>query len=349
MTNLRLRSLFPVAALGLAGLLPSGMSAVTVSSAPFGVLSADTPVGLTGISLPLIADEVFTGRVVSNNASTVTFDAVTGGIGSRLTAGDSYYLEIVSGPLEGERFDLNTAATVASADASVTVDLSDTSFSTSHTVGANVLAQARAVVRPHQTLAKLATTFTPALVGNNNAALADGVRLMTPNGIVFYYLRGDGLSWREPGKTTDLRSMVIPPDVSVIVQLRSGAKKWTHTGLVRRNAFRKNLVNGLQGFATGFPIDLSPVQVGAFVDSAQPAGARWTGSDDASAADSFKVFNASISDFDSYSLAGDGATWTLGGGSGNFASSPILKAPSMVVVSRTNPDPAYVIITPFAP
>lgn len=348
MTNL-LRTFLPVATLGLTGLLPSIASAVTVSSAPFGVVSADAPVGMTGISLPLIADEVFTGRVSSNTDTTITFDAVSGGIGSRLTAGDSYYLEIVSGPLEGERFDVDTAATVASANATVTVNLAATSFSTSHTLGANVLAQARAVLRPHQTLGKLAATFSPALVGNNNAALADGVRLMTPNGLVFYYLRGDGQSWREPGKSADLRSMVIPPDVSLIVQLRSGAKKWTHTGLVRRNAFRKNLIAGLQGFATGFPIDLSPMQVGAFTDTAQPTGARWSGSSDASLADSFKVFNAGLGDFDSYSLGGDGSTWTLSGGAINYASTAILKAPSMVVLSRTNPDPAYVIITPFTP
>ena len=349
MTNFRLSFLIPVATLGVAGLLPSVLSAVTVSSAPFGVLTADASVGMTGISLPLIADELFTGRVSANSDSSATFDAVSGGIGGRLAAGDRYYLEIVSGPLEGERFDVDTSATIASANASVTLDLSATSFSTSHALSSDALAQSRAVLRPHQTLAKLATTFSPALVGNNNAALADGVRLLTPNGFLFYYLRGDGQSWREPGKAADLRSMVIPPDVSLIVELRSGAKKWTHAGLVRRNVFRKNLVNGAQGFATGFPIDLSPMQVGGFIDTAQAAGTRWSGNDDPAVADSFKVFNASLTNFDTYSLGGDGTTWTLPGSSSNFASASVLKAPSMIVVSRSNPDPAYVIITPFAP
>lgn len=341
--------MFPAAALGLASLLPSTMLAVTVSSAPFGVMTAEAPVGFTGLSLPLIAEDVFSGRVSSSSGSVVTFEAVSGAIGSRLNAGDSYYLEIVSGPLEGERFDVDTAATITSEDASVQLNLSDGSFSTTPILAVNALAQARAVLRPHQTLAKLASAFSPALVGNNNAALADGVRLMTPNGFIFYYLRGDGQSWREPGKSADLRSMIVPPDVSLIVQLRSGAKTWTHTGIVRRNAFRKNLVGGLQGFATGFPIDLSPVQVGGFVDHGQASGAQWTGSNDPAAADSFRVFNASTSDFDTYSLNGDGATWTLPGSSLNQASTPILKAPSMIVVSRTNPDPAYLVITPFAP
>lgn len=348
MTTARIRFLLPATALGLFGLVPL-LSAATVSSAPFGVIAADAPVGLTGISLPLIADDLFAGRISANTSTSVSFEAVSGGIGTRLTAGDRYYLEIVSGPLEGERFDLDTAGTIASANGTVTINLAADSHSTSQTLGSNVLVAARAVVRPHMTLAKLAATFSPALVGNNNPALADGVRIMRTDGFALYYLRGDNQSWREPGKVPDVRGTVIPPDTSVIVQLRSGAKKWTHVGTVRRNAFRKNLVSGIQSFATGFPLDLSPVQIGAFVDTTQASGLRWVGSDDPARADTIKIFDSVLGDFKTYYLRADGSSWSPVGDPANVASSSLIKAPSMVAITRTNPDPAHIIVPPFTP
>lgn len=349
MTNLRFRSFLSVATIGLVGFLPLTLRAVTVSSPPFGVVSADIPAGLAGISLPLIAEEIFTGRISANSVSAVTFEAVAGSIGGRLAAGTSYYLEVVSGPLEGERFDIDTSATVTSANASVALNLAATSFSTTRALGANALAQARAVIRPHQTLAKVASAFSPSLVGNNNPLLADGIRLLTSKGIIFYHLHGDGQSWRELGKTVDVRSAVIPPDVSLLVELRSGAKRWTHTGLVRRNAFRKNLVKGLQSFATGFPIDMTPVQVGGFVDTELPADMRWSGSNNPLAADWFSVVDAKGTTFDAYSLRADGVTWSRPVSSTNFASSSVLKSPGLILVYRKNADPAYVIDPPFTP
>ena len=348
MTLLRFSTLLPAAALGIAGLLSSSAHGVTVSSAPYGVMVADAPVGKTGFAFPLIGEEAFAGSIASSSANVATF-AGSGNVGSHLTAGDKYYLEIASGGLEGERFDLDTAATIAAGNGSVVLDLSSSSNSTMTSLNANALAGTRGVVRAHTTLAKIATAFAPGLVGNNNFGLADTVAVMSPKGIIFYYLRSDNLTWREPGKTTDLRNLVIPPDVSVLVQLRSGAKKFTHAGAVRTNAFRKNLTNGIQGFATGFPVDMSPVQIGAFTDLNMPAGARWVGNADASMADSIKIFDTQLNDFRSYQLSADGVTWVLPPDSTNLASSPLLKAQSMIVVSRSNPDSAYVIAPPFTP
>lgn len=348
MNMFRLTSALPLATLGLVGLAPAAFSAVTVASAPFGVMTADLPAGKSGLSLPLIATDVFSGQVASNSSAAVTFNG-SANLATYLNSGDKYYLEITTGPFEGERFDLNTSATISAGSNTATLDLSSSSFSTLNAIGANALANARAVIRPHVTLAKLATAFSPALVGNNNSALADTVWVMSPNGLIYYYLRGDNQTWRESGKTADVRNLVIPPDVSVLVQLRSGAKRWTHAGVVRTNAFRKNFVGGLQGFATGFPIDLSPIQVGAFTDLSHPANVRWVGNDNPAQADAFKIFDSALNDFRSYQLKSDGTTWVLTGDSTNVASTPLLKVQSMLVVSRTNPDSSYVIAPPFSP
>lgn len=348
MTLLRFTALMPVTALGVAGFLTSSLPAVTVSTAPFGVIVADAPVGKTGLSFPLIAEDIFAGPISASSGATATFSAA-GNIGSRLTAGGKYYLEITTGGLEGERFDLDTGATIASGNANVVLDLSSGSFSTMSSLNGNALAGAKGVIRPHVTLAKIGASFSPALVGNNSFGQADSIAVMSSTGIIFYYLRSDNQTWREPGKTADLRNLVIPPDVSVQIQLRSGPKTLTQAGVVRTNAFRKNLNNGLQGFATGFPVDMSPVQIGAFADANIPVGSRWVGSANASSADTIKIFDTQLNDFRSYQLAADGVSWVLPPDAANLASTPLLKTLSMIVISRTNPDSAYVIAPPFTP
>ena len=53
-----------------------------------------------------------------------------GSAGSLLAAAGKYYVEVVTGPLAGERFDVDTAATIASNDATLTVTLGPGSLST---------------------------------------------------------------------------------------------------------------------------------------------------------------------------------------------------------------------------
>jgi hypothetical protein len=326
--------------------LSTAYSATTVASAPYGAMSADLPVGTAGAAFPLIAQDVFAGRLASNTAATVTFES--GNLGALLTAGDKYYVEIVSGPLEGERFDLNTASTISSANATATLDLAASSHSTSNTLAVDALAQARAVVRPHVTLAKIGAMFTPALVGSADNNLADGVRIYGgPAGIASYYLRSDG-SWRTTPAAADQRNMVVPPDVSVILVVRSGPKQWTHLGAVRTNAFRKKLKMGVQAFATGFPIDLSPVQISAFVDPLDDVAVRWTGSDTQSSADTLRVYDPAMQNYKIHYLRADGTSWYESGGSTNVASTPFLKTPAMLLVSRVKADPAYLIIRPYS-
>lgn len=195
----------------------------------------------------------------------------------RQAAGGRYYLEVVTGPLEGERFDIDTDATIGSGDSNATLALGPDSFSTQPSLAADSLAGARLILRRHVTLARLQQLLSPGLTGHNNALLADAVQTLEGGEFARYFLRADGVTWSRPGSQQDFRHTVLPPDASFLVESKRAAQVFRHAGTVRANAFRKNLVCGFQSFASGFPQDLSPVQIGAFVDLAAPSATRWTG------------------------------------------------------------------------
>lgn len=344
---MHLRSLtrsLPLAAM-IAG-FPLVNRATEFAAPPVGTMSATLAAGTNGLAFPLIAADVFTGLVASNSGNTLTF--TTGGVASALTAGTAYYLEVVSGPLEGERLDLLTADTLAAGGTVAKINLSASAFSTVSSLTANALVGARCVIRPHLTLGRLQSQFSPGLTGNNNAGLADGVQLHgVSTGWVSYTLRADGATWRAVGKTVDERNRIIPPDTSITVMLRSGARQWLHTGLVRTTAFRKNLVAGTQAFASGFPVAVSPVQLAAFTDLADPAGIRWVGSASGTA-DRLHLVGPGGAITVHY-LDADGITWRTAASAGDTSTQAIVPAAGATLVTRTNPDAAYLVIRPFSP
>ena len=333
--------------LGLAG---NGrvQAEVVSTSAPAGILSREISPGLTGLAFPLVGEEFFSGMIAANSGVVLTLGDTQARPGSQLPSGGGrYYVEITSGPFEGERFDLAAAATIAANNATMTLDLSAASASTMAAVPANALASARCVVRAHVTLAGMAAMFSPALTGNNNYNLADTIRIHGPTGFVTYYLRSDGATWRTVGGTTDQRNLVIPPDTSVLVSLRSVARRWTHRGTVRTNVFRKNLAAGVKAYASGYPVPLSLTGISGFVDLLDPVAQRWTGSDDPAAADQLQVFNRTTGAYDTYYLCADGLSWRKTGGSVDVAALPLVGATDMLFVKRQNADDAYVVLRPF--
>jgi hypothetical protein len=230
------------------------------------------------------------------------------------------------------------------------LDLSATSASTSNSLAAGAFAGARGVVRAHVTLGSLTKMFSSPLTGNNNVALADGVQLFLSGALHLYFVRGDGITWRESGKAVDETGRVISPDTSFILVLRSGPRVWDHAGLVRSNDFRVKVGAGSQSFASGYPVDLSPLQVSAFADPGLAPSLRWVGNDSVAAADQMQIFNPGIGAFDTYYLRADGVTWHRSGDVADLPqSATIVGATSMVVLSRANPDPGYIILDPASP
>ena len=118
---------------------------------------------------------------------------------------------------------------------------------------------------------------------------------------------------------------------------------------MRTNAFRKNLVRGIQSFASGFPQDLSAVQIGAFVDPAAPEGTRWTGNNVFAFADQIQVVLGAPKPFELFYLRGNGSTWRTLTDATNVANAPILGATSLILIRRVNPDGAFLVRPPFVP
>ena len=198
---------------------------------------------------------------------------------------------------------------MASNDATLTVTLGPGSLSTLPVLTTDALAGGRCVLRSHLTLSRLQQMLTPGLVGRDNLLLADGVDVLENGRAERYFLRADGVTWSKAGSTEDFRDKVLPPDNSFMVESKYAAQAWRHAGSVRTNAFRKNLVRGLQSFASGFPQDLSPVQIGALVNPGAPAATRWTGNNVFAFADQIQVLLGEPRPLELFYLRGNGSTW----------------------------------------
>jgi hypothetical protein len=183
--------------------------------------------------------------------------------------------------------------------------------------------------------------LTSPLVGHIKPNMADGVNVFEKTAYALYYLREDGVSWGKKDVTGDFRGLVIPPDTSVQVLLRSVARTWVGAGVVRTNAFRKNLTAGSQGFATGFPVALSPVDLGAF------AAEGWTGNSDPGLADGLQLTDLKPIAFHRYFLDADGLTWRRVAGKDNVTGTAVVGATDAILLHRVVPDPEFVILPPF--
>lgn len=338
-----------VTAIALTSILLAGAAgaAVTVTTEPYGVMAEPVSRGVRGLALPLIDGNRYVGLVAGNDGTQLHLSAASADPRPAVEDVGPAYVEVLSGPWEGERFDVDVAATLAGDGRSLALALGAGTHGTRATVAADRLAGARIAVRPHVTLARLQGMFTPALAGSNSPGRADAVELFDGRHFDRYYLRGDGETWARLGRNGDFRDLVIPPDTSILLHTRDGGRTWRHVGHVRTNAFRKNLVAGEQAYATGFPVDLSPIQVGAFVDPATPAEYRWRGARLFPFADWFEERGVGVPLLHRYFLQPDGTAWRRVLDLRNVADDPILAATGMFVLRRNNPDPDYVIPVPF--
>ncbi len=310
--------------------------------------------GLTGFGFPLIESDLLVGTAGP-------YTAITDGSGnarislpitslsspaSILVSGRAYYLEVTSGLLEGERLEIDVTTSLTLASGRVALDLTSPR-STLAAVSAASLNACQVVIRPHLTLAKVQGMFSPVLVGNNNSALADALLVYAAGGFTTYYLRGDNITWRKAGSTSDFAAMVIAPEEGVLVQLRSGAKVMTHAGVPRMNDFRLNMKAGFRPACTGFAVDISPLQFGAITNAGPAPQNDWVGNNTQASADGIQIFDPSKGSFTSYYLRADGVSWRTAGSTTVLTGSALLKPDAFFLVKRANPNPANLVIRPY--
>jgi hypothetical protein len=329
----------------LTATLPLAGAETSVVSSPVGMLAAPLLTGHTGIAMPLTARDLFVGVVEAHGPADLAFAPAHGHLAELLDPDRAYYVEVQTGALAGERLDVDTAATLEASGSTLVLSLGAGSASTLASLPAGAFTGSRVALRPHVTLRDLGAMVDPPLHGHQSPGRADGVWLFENGDFRFYHLGGDQATWMRAGSSVDFASKVIPPDVSVFLKARGWGKWFVHGGAVREHSFRKNLAAGLQAFATGFPVDLTPAQARAFVDTDTPPENGWTGSRAPAKADEIRVMVDPSLALRLY-LGEDGTTWRAFGIGPDLSGVRVLRALGMVVVERKNPDPAYRIPAP---
>ena len=316
----------------------------TVSTPIVGFQKVSVPSGLSTAGFPLLNSDL-----VKTSASSVSGNAVTlsgeSNVGAKLASGEPYYVEIYSGALKGDRFDVDTAATITAANGSVVLDSASANNTYAVASIASQLDGATVALRKHITIEQVQAMSSAALVGNNSAGAADQVQIYdnSSTSYIGYFLRGDGVTWRKVGTTATANKTPIPPGTGVFISKQGSAVELTAAGSVRQNDFALPYVAGLQLNAPAYPIDISPASIGA------TAANGWTGNSSAAAADQIQVYNPTTSAYDGYFLRGDGTTWRKVGTTTSVTTSNIATSGQGYFVSRNTVNSDNILVNPIAP
>jgi uncharacterized repeat protein (TIGR01451 family) len=236
-----------------------GVPEAAVTSSVHGWSRQAFATGARTFSMPLLRPSVFTGRVNTVSGRDVVLPYMI-----TLPAG-SHYLEAVSGPLAGQRFEIDAAASSGN-----TVALQDTAPS--------ALADARVVIRPHLTLADLLppTVFSA----------EDRVLFFDTAANNFTTLVHGGDAWLH-----DVLSMNARPFAAheaALVQVRGPGASLLFTGEVRAHGFTTPLVPGTQLIASGWPASIPAPVTGLRSGTAPDTADRlrlWNGDTTSGASD----------------------------------------------------------------
>lgn len=313
------------------------VSSQTVSTPIVGFQTKTIGSGLNGLGLTLLNPDTLKSTASGLSGQSLAISGQTN-VGALLDSSRSYYIEVYSGTLKGDRFDIDTAATISSASGSVV--LNGTSANNTFpvaSIGTGLNAQSIAL-RPHLTLSDLDSMCSPALVGNNSLSSADSVAFTENGALVYYSKRADG-SWRRSGSAQNFSNKVIPPGVGVFVKKASGSTTFTQTGAVRDNDFARPYVIGMELQAPGFPIDRTPVQLGVVPGS---GSTDWFGGT-VSTGDYVSVISSGA--LVKYSLRSDGALVRSGNPS-DFKNSSIFLGSDAQLVKRAKANADNIEIDP---
>lgn len=320
----------------------SSASAQNATTDPVGFQSANMVVGTNPIGLPLLNSDLARTSVSSVSGNNVNLSGVAN-VGSLLSSSEPYYLEVYSGSLQGDRFEVSVNSTISAANSSVVLDASSpyNTFSVA-SIGAS-LDGATVALRKHVTIEQVQGMFSPALIGSNTAASADQVSVFDPatQNYINYFLRADNVTWRRVGTTTGANKVPIPPGSGIFLEKKTSPTKLTQTGGVRINDFALPFVVGNQLLAPGFPVGYSPASMGA------TSANGWTGSNTASNADQLAIFDPSTQNFTNYFLRADGTTWRIVGTTTNVTSTELVNSTGTYFAIRKTSDANNVMVNPI--
>jgi hypothetical protein len=318
--------------------------AQTVSTPIVGFQKSTVPVGSTALGFPLLNSDTIKTTATGISGSALTLNGETN-VGSRLSSSEPYYIEVYSGSLKGDRFDVDTAATISAANSTVVLKASSANNTFTVTEIANQLNGETIALRQHITVEKIQSYSTSPLTGNNTASLADQLQVYDSGlgSYQSYYLRSNGTEWRLVGSPTVANKVVVPPGTGVFVRKATTAGELVSTGTVRDNDFARPYVSGNQLLANPYPISYSPSTLGA------TASAGWSGNNTAALADQIQIYNSGTGQFAGYYLRSNGTEWRLVGSPTVVTTSDIIADNAAYFVKRAAGDPNSVLLNPISP
>jgi hypothetical protein len=337
---LNMKTLTAALAIHVAAVM-AGNAQTTVNSGIVGYQTITVPVGLSTAGFPLLNPDVLKVSTTTLTGAALALEGQTN-VGALLSSVEPYYIEVYSGTLKGDRFDVDVAATIGAANGNVVLNsasLNNTLLFSS--VGSN-LNGATVALRKHITIEQVQGMASSPLVGNNNASSADQIQFYdnVSAAIAAYFLRADGITWRKVGTTDVANKIPIPSGVGVFFSKKTGVATLTAVGNVRLNDFSVPYRVGLQLAASGVPIDVTPTSQGG------TAANGWTGSNNPSSADQIQVYNPAVSAFDSYFLRGDGTTWRKVGTTDAVTTTVVATSGQAFFVSRKTADSSNILVNP---
>ncbi len=219
---------------------------------------------------------------VDGNVLDISASLDGGDLKDALEPGVQYYAEIIDGSHAGHRLEVDEAA---SQGGSLVIDPANARNTLAPPPGS--LAGARLALRRHVTLAELAP---PALFNaTNSTSTADRIMLYdTATGFKGYWLFAfpGAPRWVAQGDATlaSQGGMIMEPGRGFFVQPRSQTVTLMLRGEVRAHPFACPLPAGLSFRASGWPLDLSPVQL------EMTGGGGFTGAGNAGLADQIQYW-----------------------------------------------------------
>ncbi|MEX2382804.1 MAG: hypothetical protein WD490_10500 [Opitutales bacterium] len=254
--NIPYKKLALTGALSLGAL---GFAFGQVTSDPVGFVSKDLGPGFTTVGLNMVKPAVFAGNVSSSSANEVTVEADVD-FGTLLGDG-SYYIEVTSGAIEGDRIDVasGTGSTLTLNNAAAHNTLSDGSA-----VSGSI------AVREHFTFAditeRLGTENIRSGTDAGNFVDGDQILLMGPAGFqANNFIEGN---WFTAGFDPADDRILAPASGFLYHRNAGGLAEPPSTlsmsvvGAVRTNDIVIPLSPGFQLVSTGYPMDISPADLG---------------------------------------------------------------------------------------
>jgi len=261
------------------------------TTAPVGAIKysfAGNSYDTMGVSL--VRDSIATGTVSGGTASTITING-SQNLATVLNAGIFCYVEItghsdgVTTANVGDRFDVDVAATISSANTVISINTS----SPNNTAAGDFagLTGYTLVIRPHWTLASLFGTGPSAAALHSATTFggADQVHFWNGIGMSTYWFRqnsaGTIKEWRNTGTNNiNQDNAILPPGTGVFFK-RAGSSPLDILvrGNVRGNIFIQPLVTGTSLLSSGFPTWASPIDVGLIPEAGFHSAVTFGGAD----------------------------------------------------------------------